>query len=149
MSNMKNVKYMSKMLDDEIFKNLMGDIMNEIYSSFRVPRHLLFNQQDHIMDALTYIVNPIIVYINPDGTQRANKPRDGEIFWYGSKDYHSDRVWQWEGTQDQWVDVTDKLPADSVKIEAKEEAKCECGSEKVGSSAHSSWCAKYNINSQF
>lgn len=85
-----------------------------------------------------------IVYTYPDGSKKARRPRDGEKFCVWCNVDQEERVWQWDGFKDRWYDITledsfNKL----IKIDLEED-KCECGSEKVGSPKHSTWCKKWS-----
>lgn len=118
----------------------------------------------------------VTTYIYPDGTKSIRKPRDGETYQAWDPSINDARVWQWDGYKNQWFDITKKQAPGSVTItlppapvmtgknlkitlngvELKFEGdcsynidaeyKCECGSESVGSSKHSTWCKKWNPN---
>lgn len=104
-------------------------------------------------------------YLYPDGTQSTAKPSDGQIFCIWDHNQVVETVWQWEDTQSKWIDVTVNNPKgsssgaryinipdfDLVKeferlVDEGNSIKCECGSEKLGSPKHSTWCIKFNPN---
>lgn len=98
-------------------------------------------------------------YIYPDGTQSANPPSDGQIFIEWDQNQNPKRTWMWDDSASQWFDVTspsspapnamtdfdlvqefDRLVAEGgVHLNDR----CECGSDKVGSPKHSSWCPRH------
>lgn len=89
----------------------------------------------------------VITYTYPDGNKSLRKPRDGEKFRYWNHVDQEEKVWQWDGYKEQWYDITLENAFDELlKIELEED-KCECGSEKVGSPGHSTWCKKWSRNS--
>lgn len=101
------------------------------------------------------------VYVYPDGTASVHEPSDGQVFMEWDVSQKVKRVWQYDGFKRQWFDVTvsgKPIPyAFTRKMDETDEefrkrvtgqitiqkTKCECGSEKCGSSKHSSWCPKY------
>jgi hypothetical protein len=101
-------------------------------------------------------------HIYPDGTKASRKPRDGEKF-YITKNGVVESTWQWDDVMDKWVNISSGKPTKAntasyppsikytfagtgldIAIKDPKTAKCECGSEAVGSPRHSSWCCKYD-----
>lgn len=86
----------------------------------------------------------------PDGTKTLNRPPDGTIVsQYDSKGGYT--TWQWDDHFEQWFNVSSGKPTAHntrtfpVGFELTlKEFECECGSEAVGSSKHSSWCKKFD-----
>lgn len=99
-------------------------------------------------------------YCYPDGTVSVTEPADNQIFyiWDVNATYPRE-VWQWSTKRKQWLKLTpqygsqNKLVEDDLNLVqeferlVKESVKCECGSEAVGSSQHSSWCQKWSADS--
>jgi hypothetical protein len=98
-------------------------------------------------------------YYYPDGTQGTIKPRDGEIFRLTDRTDGSVSEWQYDGYKEQWcrrptgptvisgiISLNDECEIiDPTGIDwSGFQTKCECGSEKCGSTAHSTWCPKYS-----
>lgn len=95
-------------------------------------------------------------YIYPDGTTGFRRPRDGERFYLKDRVDGSISEWIWDGYAEQWFRKKDgtalsanfkiqyEFEDKEIKLHTNYVKKCECGSEKVGSSRHSTWCAKYS-----
>jgi hypothetical protein len=104
-------------------------------------------------------------YTYPDGTKSSRRPKDGEF--YVKTDPSTGAVestWQWDDVLGQWFNtssgkpnqhntktfVMENLQFDGIFIEYDENkirlwgAKCQCGSEAVGSPKHSHWCDKFD-----
>ncbi len=79
-------------------------------------------------------------HVWPDGLPMYHLPKDGATW------SNKDGDWVWDGFAEIWFKHPNqkKYNYNEEYLKAKDSpAVCECGSEKVGSSAHSSWCAKY------
>ena len=97
-------------------------------------------------------INAVQTWIYPDGTRSVNKPKDGEKFTLHTDPYNSDEF-VWSDSSSQWHRVAHNS---TIKLEQAiefvpisitiEGAKCNCGSEKVGSPRHSDWCDRYDPN---
>lgn len=104
-------------------------------------------------------------YTYPDGTKSIRRPKDGEIFRVWDPVDQNETVWQWDGYKVSWYNITNKqtpkvVTGSTVKVFlngielemagdvsydiSMDEPKCECGSEKVGSNKHSTWCQKWS-----
>lgn len=102
-------------------------------------------------------------YMYPDGMETVVRPVDGEQFMVRMKD-GSQVEHIWDGLYERWIEKKYSHPARVMlgggayidgrvhdrgfEIKLKESVApakivCECGSEKVNSPIHSSWCAKY------
>ena len=102
----------------------------------------------------------------PDGTKAASKHNDGQLWSKWDSTGNEVEKWQWEGTRDCWVNISSGKPTKAntatfaitpmdldnytydldgpiqpIKVF---DPKCECGSLKVGSPRHSSWCQMYS-----
>lgn len=94
-------------------------------------------------------------YTYPDGSKSHTKPNDGAVYRYISNHSGAPReeCYMYDGMLDSWkwigakILVVGGIDRIDIKIDMKDlkvgERKCECGSEKVGSPIHSSWCEKY------
>jgi hypothetical protein len=134
-----------------------GDIASKLvlWSCINIDRDLKkdLDIAAHLTDAIRYItINHTInatMNINPDGSQRADKPRDGETYHVWDTQSNDVKTWKYDGYHDQWF-VTDDLLHEFERLILESDevpAKCECGSEKVGSSNHSNYCPKYSQKS--
>jgi hypothetical protein len=90
-------------------------------------------------------------YSGPDGTPLHSAPVDGQIFvefYQGTNKAH--RTWQWRtrptvfGRLSDWELIGENTDPNFALEPHREEIKCECGSESVGSPKHSTWCKKFN-----
>ena len=98
-------------------------------------------------------------WVYPDGTLSSVEPSDTQMFFiWGINKAYPKECWQWDSKGQQWLDVTANSVGqpsigdnfDLVKefermVElGKKSKKCECGSESVGSSRHSTYCPKWS-----
>lgn len=97
----------------------------------------------------------------PDGSKASREPGDGEVFYIWDANQQPKSVWQWDGVTQQWHNITGITAAgadpsygysfsidlpEGMEIDLdrlQQTVKCECGSEKIGSNQHSSWCPKH------
>lgn len=88
-------------------------------------------------------------YAYPDGTQSTSPPSDGQVFIEWDHNKKPKRTWQYDDLLKQWFDIhnlSSEAEFDLVKEFERligEGHKCECGSDKVGSPKHSTWCPKH------
>jgi hypothetical protein len=82
-----------------------------------------------------------------------HRPSDGQKFILQTDPYNSDEF-MWDDALQQWFRIAHNAkvkiskPIDFIPITIHignlDSLKCECGSEKVGSNKHSSWCKKFD-----
>lgn len=121
-----------------------------------------------ILSVNYYGLSPQRVYTYPDGTPCASRPKDGAKCVVSKPNSLLVDEWQWNHYKDSWIptgnsysyhayynaaagypgkivpDPPTPLEVLEAGISAKASVKCECGSEKIGSQKHSSWCDKYS-----
>jgi hypothetical protein len=98
--------------------------------------------------------SPAKIWSYPDGTVSSVEPANTQMFFlWGVNKHHPDSCWQWNSKTQQWIDVTAATgPNDNLDLVKEfermvaEPKKCECGSESVGSSKHSTWCQKWSAD---
>ena len=85
------------------------------------------------------------VWIYPDGSTSSVEPSDTQMFfiWDANKAYPK-ACYQYDKKNQIWLDVTANFER-MIEL-GKQSKKCECGSESVGSSRHSSWCPKWSAD---
>ena len=110
-------------------------------------------------------------YIYPDGNYSTARPKDGQTFTILDGKTNTTTLWQWDELMGQWFNVTtsNSLTASNtatyavlgraarIKVNGRDLAgydespiaiefslKCECGSDKINSSHHSTWCPKHS-----
>lgn len=96
------------------------------------------------------------VWIYPDGSTSSVEPSDTQMFFiWGANKAYPKFSYQYDKKNQIWLDVTANTgPSDLDLIKefegmielGKQSKKCECGSESVGSSRHSSWCQKWSAD---
>ena len=100
--------------------------------------------------------NPNQLWFYPDGSPSTVEPSDGQVFFiWGVNKADPKECWQWDSKGQQWLDVTaisvgpdlDLVEEFDRMVElGRKSKKCECGSESVGSSRHSSYCPKWSTD---
>lgn len=106
----------------------------------------------------------------PDGTKSVHEPSDGQVFMVWDSNQNVTEVWQWDGFNQKWYDVTSHkvgsigyqhgktqlgvqpsshdpdfdLLQEFERLVAENDVKCECGNKEapVGQ-RHSTWCDLY------
>ena len=100
--------------------------------------------------------NPNQLWFYPDGSHSTVEPSDGQVFFvWDTNKVHPKECWQYDKKMAAWLDVTANTgPSDLDLVKefermielGKQSKKCECGSESVGSSVHSSYCPKWSAD---
>jgi hypothetical protein len=110
--------------------------------------------------------NPNQLWFYPDGSPSTVEPSDGQVFFvWDTNKVHPKECWQYDKKMAAWLNVTANSGPTSIGHDldlvdeldlvkefdrmvelGRKSKKCECGSDSVGSSVHSSYCPKWSAD---